>query len=81
MKWNAFIYLNLYIIIIYKFTTAFVQIFSGTVISIIASWIMPGSLLIADTVDVHSFTGLGIGDSTDGQGVEFRTVTGLRLQR
>jgi hypothetical protein len=29
---------------------------------------MPGSLLIADTVDVHSFTGLRIGDSTSGQG-------------
>jgi hypothetical protein len=30
---------------------------------------MPDSLLIADTVYVHSFTGLGIGDSSGGQGV------------
>jgi hypothetical protein len=29
---------------------------------------MPGSLLITDIVDVHSFTGLGRGDSTGGQG-------------
>jgi hypothetical protein len=29
---------------------------------------MPGLLLIADTVDVHSFTGLGRGDSTGGEG-------------
>jgi hypothetical protein len=31
---------------------------------------MPGSLLIADIVDWHSFTGLGRGDST-GKGMEF----------
>jgi hypothetical protein len=30
---------------------------------------MPGSLLTADTVDVHSFTGFGRGDSTGGQRV------------
>jgi hypothetical protein len=28
---------------------------------------MPGSLLIADTVDVHSFTGLGREDYTLGE--------------
>jgi hypothetical protein len=29
---------------------------------------MSGSHLIADTVDVHSFTGFGRGDYTGGQG-------------
>jgi hypothetical protein len=53
---------------------------------------MPGSLLIADTVDVHSFTGLGRGHSTGGQGggvsngdwaavATLRKCYALRLQR
>jgi hypothetical protein len=38
---------------------------------------MPGSLLIADTIDVHSLTGLGKGDSTgwEGGGVSERWLS------